>query len=1121
MKLTTFFFFVSTFTLIASGTFSQNKTFTINRQNVQIKDVLQEIEDQSGYFFIYNNEFVDVYRKINIHAKDKNIKDLLDTIFQEQDVTYSIQDRRIILSSSGRSVTTQQPKSVSGKVTDSNGQPLPGVTVVVKGTTQGTITDMDGRFTLTGVLAGAKILVFSFVGMKTQEVPIGDKGVFSIQLEEETVGIEEVIAIGYGTMKKVDMTGSAASVSAADIVKAPVKSFDEAMAGRVAGVQITSNDGQPGSLPSIVIRGANSITQDNSPLYVIDGFPIEDNDNNAINPNDIESVDILKDASATAIYGARGANGVIMITTKRGNAGTPVVSYDGYYGFQKVTKSIEMMNPYEFVKLQLEMNSSTATTQYLTNPGRTLEDYKSIKGIDWFDKCLQTAPMQNHSLSVRGGSGNSKYSVSGSFYGMDGIFINTGFNRWQARITLDQVINSKLTFGVNVNHSDTKKYGLVAAEGGMNSGIMHSIWSYRPVFPEPDINLDFDLNDPSIDPTSDYRTNPVLQLKNEHRESFSNGLIANGYIDYKISKELKLRISGGISKNANQSDIFNNSKSNTGNPVSPSYKGINGSERISNSINYSNENTITWTKKFDKGHSLNIVGGFSQQMGKTNVFGATVVMITNEDLGMSALDEGSPTLVNAGKSNWVLQSFLCRANYNYKSKYLITTSIRADGSSKLAPANRWGYFPSAALAYRLSAEDFMKQFNFVSDAKIRISYGATGNNRVSDFAYLSSISSSYNDYSFGNAVPSAGSRATTLGNANLKWETTSQFNVGTDLSFFKNRLSFTGDYYYKKTTDLLLNASMPYISGYATSYKNIGSVSNSGFELTLNSVNLQNTDFKWNSSFNISFNKNKILSLTDGQESLISDGLSTALYLAKIGHPIAQFYGAIYDGMYTFDDFYKLSNGAYILKDNIPGNGNTRQNIRPGDARYKDLNGDMTITTLDLTIIGDPNPDFIGGFNNNFQYKGFDLSILFQFSYGNDVANVNRRRWDGAPSPQSNTNQFASFVNRWTVENPDGIYPRSGGYGATSLFSSRLIEDASFLRLKTVSLGYTFSSGALKSLHIKSARVYGTSQNLYTWTGYTGLDPEVSTRNTALTPGFDYSPYPRALSVVFGINLTF
>ncbi len=1128
MKLLAFFIFVSVASVTANS-YSQQTKFNLSIENTTVGLVLQEIEKTSEFIFIYSERSVDVHRKVSVKVKDETVIAILDQLFKGTNNYYEIRDRQIMilptepkelqrLIKSGSEVSQPQKKDISGIVKDNKGLPLPGVTVVIKGTAIGTITNTDGKFMMS-IPATAKTLVFSFMGMKSQEFPIAGKAIFNVVMEETSFGLDEVVAIGYGTMRKMDMTGSASSVGSKEIIKAPVESFDQAIAGRIAGVQIASNDGQPGSLPSIIIRGANSLTQDNSPLYVVDGFPIEGNDNNSINTNDIESIDVLKDASATAIYGARGANGVIMITTKRGKAEAPVVSYNAYYGLQNDIKRIETLNPYEFVQLQLERDLGGATYQYLTTPGRTLDDYKTIKGVDWFDKCLQTAPMQSHDISIRGGNEKSKYSVSGSYFGQEGIFIETGFRRWQGRITLDQVINDKVRFGVNTNYSDTKNYGLVAANGSGSTGLMYSLWVYRPVF-TGDMDLDIDLHDPSINPATDYRTNPYLQLKNEHRENFSSNLMANAYVEYEISKGLKLRVTGGINKATYQYDIFNNSQTSTGNPASINYKGINGSKRIYDNLNYSNENTLTWTKKINK-HSINIMGGFSQQKGTSERFGATSVMIKNEDLGMDGLDEGTPTGIDAGGSLWTLNSFLSRLNYNYNSKYLLTVSMRADGSSKFDPKSRWGYFPSAALAYRLSEENFIKKLSIVNNAKIRLSYGITGNNRVSDFAYLSSIYTAIR-YSFGDAYPSFGSYSSALGNAALKWETTHQADLGLDLSVFKNRLTFTGDYYYKETRDLLLNASLPYATGYTRTYKNIGSVSNSGFELSVNTVNIQKPGFNWNSSFNISFNRNKVLALTEGQEALTTtvDNTGNPAYIAKVGQPIAMFYGVIDDGLYSYDDFNQLSDGTYRLKENVTSNGGDRTSVWPGNAKWKDLNGDLDVTAKDLTIIGDPNPDFIGGFNNDFQYKNFDLSVFFQFSYGNDVMNMNRLKFEGGALSQNNSNYYATYVDRWTVDNPDGIYPRVTGY-VRQQFSTRFVEDASFLRLKTVSLGYTIPVRILKSLNVKSTRVYCTTQNLYTWTGYKGLDPEVSTRNSALTPGFDYSPYPRAKSIVFGVNVIF
>ena len=777
MKLLASLLFAA-FVSASASSYSQGTKFNLNLRNASIIDVFQKIREQSDFVILYDEKILDLNRKVDVFVKNETVDKILDQIFEGQKDAYVISGPQILISkmneiskippSEIKNIEVQQPqkKVLFGTVKDNKGLTLPGVTVHVKGSTIGTISDNDGNFRLS-VPTDAKILAFSFVGMKTQEILIAGKTIINVVLSEETVGLDEVVAIGYGTMRKIDMTGSAASVQTTELAKAPVKSFDDALAGRVAGVQVSSADGQPGSMPNIVIRGANSLTQDNSPLYVIDGFPMENNNNNAINTNDIESINILKDASATAIYGARGANGVIMITTKKGKVGAPVVNYNSYYGFQKVTNIIRSMDPYNFVKLELELDPTAATTQYLTTPGRTLDDYKTIKGVDWFGKCLQTAPMQSHDISIRGGNEKTKYSVSGSYFGQDGIFINTGYRKWQGRIYLDQAINDKLTVGVNINYSDMKNYGLVAANGSTAAGIMYSIWAYRPV--TEGLLSDFEtlLMDPRINPSGDYRTNPVLQLQNTSNINFSDNVTANAYLDYAITKELKLRVTGGVNKATSENDVFNNSLTSTGNPASPSYVGLNGYESFSKYWVYSNENTLSWTKQFSKDHYLNIVGGFTQQSARSESFSTKVIMMLNENLGLSGMDEGTPSLVGAARSVWTMQSFLARANYNYKSKYLFTVSMRADGSSKFAVGKRWGYFPSAALAYRLSQENFMKKLSFINDTKVRISYGATGNNRVSDFAYTSSLSSSYNNYTFNNGY-AAGTRASALGNGSLK-----------------------------------------------------------------------------------------------------------------------------------------------------------------------------------------------------------------------------------------------------------------------------------------------------------------------------------------------------------------
>ncbi|WP_442795166.1 SusC/RagA family TonB-linked outer membrane protein [Pelobium manganitolerans] len=1013
---------------------------------------------------------------------------------------------------------------VKGKVVDDEGLPLPGVSVKAKNEQSATVTDVNGNFTIT-VAKKTSVLVFSYLGFTTQEATVGERTIINISLQTTPSRLNEVVVVGYGTVKKGDLTGSVGQVKMEDLQKAPVKSFDEALAGRLAGVQVSSGDGQPGAGSSIVIRGQNSLTQDNSPLYVIDGFPIESSENNNINPNDIESIEVLKDASATAIYGSRGANGVIIITTKSGKKGEPTITYNGSYGFQDNIKTMDLLSAYEFVKFQQELNPSTAARLYLDSLGKTVDDYKNVQGVDRQNQLFRTAPMQQHNLSLSGGSDNTKYYISGSIDDQQGIIINSGFKRYQGKINLNQTVNNKLTFVVNSNYSNYVADGVIPTEGtnSATNNLLYSTWGYRPLSGSG-YNLDETLLDPDIDGSNDYRVNPIIAAKNELRRATYNNLSVNSYAQYKFNKNLTLKISGGVTNNLRRNDRFNNSQTFYGNPFSSGgVNGVNGSVIYTQVTRWLNENTLTWRKVYNKVHDINAVAGITFQQDRGQRHGAAAIQIPNESLGINGLDEGTPQTIDAYSSVNRLSSYLARVNYGYKSKYLATLSMRADGSSKFAPGNRWSYFPSGSFAWRMSSENFMKNLTFINDAKLRLGYGVTGNNRVTDFAYLSVLGQpTGSPYAFNNAI-NLGAVPLELGNPDLKWESTSQTNIGYDLGVFNDRINLTADWYRKTTYDLLLNADLPYTTGYSTVFKNIGKVRNQGFEFAINTTNVKTKNFSWSSNLNISFNRSKVLELTQNQESMTSaigwdnSFTETPLYLTKLNSPISQFYGYVFDGIYQLDEFDVAPNGSYSLKGNIVDNGNTRGSIQPGDVKYKDLNGDGTVNAKDQTVIGRGEPLHIGGFTNNFSYKNFDLNIFFQWSYGNDIYNANRMMFEGNALNKVNLNQFASYADRWTPTNPSNTIPRVRGEGPR-VYSSRVIEDGSYLRLKTVSLAYNFGDDILKKLKIKSLKVFASGQNLLTFTNYSGMDPEVSVRNSALTPGFDYSAYPRARTIVFGIN---
>ncbi|NII29374.1 TonB-dependent receptor [Pseudoflavitalea sp. X16] len=1012
---------------------------------------------------------------------------------------------------------------------------LAGASIREKGKDNTTKANANGGFTIR-VADSNSILSISHVGYQTKEIGLKGRTTIAVVLEPLVLSMDGVVVIGYGTTTKKDLTGAVGQVGVTDLQKAPVISFDQALAGRVAGVQVSSEDGQPGSEGfNIVIRGANSLTQSNAPLYVIDGFPTEYLQLSAINPEDIKSINVLKDASATAIYGARGANGVIVIETKRGSSGKPEVTYSGSFGFQQVGKTIPVMSPYEFVKYELERNPTASTDLYLSG-GKTLEDYRNVEGTNWQDLLFRRSTMQIHNIALRGGNNDTKYSISGSVYDQEGVIINTGQSRYQARVALDQKISNKISAGINFNYSKTGYYGQIAANtnagNGASSYLMYATWGYRPINRQAldDVDdLEGELIDDDINHTSDYRVNPIISVKNEYRRNKISNLVGNAYITVALADNLKLRITGGIDSRLQRSAYFYNSLTSRGNPDLPVNKyGQFGNVTYSERSTWLNENTLTWTKLIHQKHKLDLLAGATVQGSKAESFGFTAQQVPNGQLGIYDLGSGTPLTNTSSASESSLVSFLSRVNYGFKSKYLFTASFRADASSKFAPENRWGYFPSAAFAWRISEEPWMSKIKAISEAKLRTSYGVTGNNRVGDFARYPSLSSPLEvSYSFNNGSPSPGMIQSSMGNEALKWETTSQIDLGLDVGLFENRLSLTVEVYEKTTSNLLLNASLPYLSGFNSIVKNIGKIRNRGLEISLNSTNIQSRSFTWESSFNISFNRNKVLELTDNQKDLRSAvsweaAFNTVpLYIAELNQPAGRFYGFLSDGLYQLADFDVSGSGVYTLKPSVPSNGTSRASIQPGDMKYKDLTGDSVVNESDKVVIGNGIPRFIGGFNNNFTYGNFTLNVFFQWSYGNDIYNANRMMFEGNMSAKNSLNQYATYTNRWTMDNQGSRMFRAGGQGPNGYYSDYYLEDGSYLRLKTISLSYALPQKLVKKASFKDLRLSVTAQNIYTWTNYSGMDPEVSVRNSTLTPGFDFSAYPQAKTLVVGLKATF
>ncbi len=1033
---------------------------------------------------------------------------------------------------------------VKGTVKDNLGEGVPGASVQVKGTSQGTITDLDGKFAFSVPNKNA-IIVISFIGYVTVEQKVDTHKPMVITLREDTKTLDEVVVVGYQEVRKRDLTGSVAKANMNDVLTAPVASFDQALGGRIAGVNVTSGEGMPGGTMNIVIRGNNSLTQENSPLFVIDGFPVEDTSaSSTLNPSDIESIDFLKDASATAIYGARGANGVVIVTTKKGKVGRAQLTYDGSFGVQHITRTIPMMNAYEFVKLQNEMYPTVVAGSYLMNyEGKqwTLEDYRNIDQYNWQDEIFQTAWQQSHTLRLTGGTEGVRYNASLSYYDQDGTLLETGYKRMQGRMNT-VVRRGKLNMSLTTNYSRSIQTGSTPSAtsySGMNN-LFYSVWGYRPVT-SPDTPLGFLMDsatDNAVDSSNDYRFNPILSLKNEYRKNYINNLQMNGFAEYEVINGLKVKVSAGYTYDARKNDQFNNSKTRYGGPTSTDK--VNAQVTRSERLTWLNENTVTYQTNIKKKHFINALAGITFQNSDYEAYAFRTTHIPNESLGMAGMSEGQASTSSSVKSSWSMLSYLGRINYNYKSKYYATASFRVDGSSKFNKNNRFGYFPSASLAWTFTEEEFMKPIkSILSNGKLRFSWGLTGNNRIGEYDYyqlLSVLKSRIGSYTATNSIPSgvypfendatnAGTVPISLQNKNLKWETTEQWNLGVDLSFFDERIGLTMDIYRKNTRDLLLAAQLPYSSGFYNATKNIGKVRNDGLEISLNTLNIKTRDFQWSSNFNISFNKNKVLALSENQTALMTavqfdqnyNGQSS--YIAKIGLPMGLMYGYVYEGTYKYDDFNKSGN-SYSLKSSVP-HFSTENNTQPGMPKYADLNGDGVVDSNDRTIIGRGLPVHTGGLTNDFTYKGIDLSIFFQWSYGNDIMNANRLFFESSNNRSRELNQYASYTNRWTADNPTSDIPAATNSSSNRVISSRIIEDGSFLRLKNVTIGYTFPSQMTKKWKIDKARIYVAAQNLWTWTGYSGYDPEVSVRNSALTPGLDYSSYPRAYSVSFGVSLGF
>lgn len=1007
--------------------------------------------------------------------------------------------------------------TLTGTVIDSKTKtPLIGALVRIKGTTNQVLTDTKGKFFFKTGQKLPYILEAVYIGYKKQEIEASSSPL-QISLVENESQLNEVVVVGYGTQRKSDITGSVSSIPKT-LLAQPAASFDNLLQGTVPGIAVTQSSGQPGSTATIRVRGGNSISFGNAPLYVIDGFIIYNNNDYAntgasngggvnalstINPSDIESIEVLKDASATAIYGSRGANGVIIITTKRGRRGHDEVSYSMYAGSQQVSKTLKLLNATQWGALINDINTSTGSAKTYSDSALAALG----QGSDWQNAAIRKGAIQNHELSFSGGDEKSRYLISGNYFNQDGIILNTGFKRYSARVNYERSVSERLKISTNVFGSQSiedKLYGNSYNSINFQNTAFANLLQVSPV--AKIWNADGSYNTTS--PYSANPTNPIQDIVSTINRTYLRRILGNASLEYKILKELTLKVTGGA-------DLINTKQ----NYYSPSYAGSPGGSGTGYSAGgyasvgnltattWINENTLTYDHTFENKHFLNLLAGYTMQHQKDESAVASAQKFPNDLTSFNNLNYAGTAVLSVSDAHQSsLNSYLARANYSYLHKYNVTLSVRADGSSKLGANNRWGYFPSLGVSWNAGKEDFARQWGTtVTDLKLRLSAGRTGNSEVPPYSSLAALSPT--NYYFNNTLVT-GIAPTQIANPDLKWETTTQYNAGVDFGVLNSRINVVFDAYYKKTTDLLLNVPFPLYTGYSSVLQNVGSVENKGIELSITSDNIKNDQLTWKTTLTFAANRNKILSLgagTDYYFPLAPTGYVSPV-IVKVGLPVGSFWGYNTNGLLTSTD---ISKGVPTL---------TGVSQQVGDTKYVDTNGDGVISTADKHNLGTAQPKFTFGLSNTINYKGFDLTFLFQGSYGNKIFNFLQQKLE---IPTLSLNASATLLDRYSATNPNGKVAKATNAPVAQV-TDRYIEDGSYVKLKNISLGYTFSRGVLEKLHIKQLRLYATAQNILTWTKYTGLDPEVNFFDSDNTKqGIDYGAYPSTKTLLAGLNITF
>lgn len=1123
MKLAFIILLISLFEVNAT---THAQLLSINKKDASLTIIFKEIQKQSGYRIFYDAQMVKEAPPVTLYLRQATLKEALDQSLQHQGLSYEILDKNIIIKRAHNASSTIQERTIVGMVTDRNKQPLPSVTVRLKGMRTVVGTNPQGLYTIK-VSGQSPILVFSLIGYGTIERAVSAVNTLDVVLEEQAADLNEVVVVGYGTQKRADLTGAVSSVSAKQIQNLPTPSLDGAITGKMPGVQVSQTTGAPGGGISVKVRGMGSIGAGNEPLYVVDGFPITANYNqqynplNSINPGDIQSIEVLKDASATAIYGSRGSNGVVIISTKTGKSGKMKIDLDLYSGIQQVTKYMDLMNAQEFASYIIDSRNN-AWIDAGGDPNTPNEQRGAIyqilpalqnpqalgEGTNWQKEILRTAPTHNAQLTFSGGNERINYLTSAGYYKQDGIILNSDFERYSFRVNMDASTSKKFKIGLNLTPTYTVS-NPVTAEGHFGNGAV--VLSSLMMFPHLPVYNEDGSYTTGINLGNGFSSleNPVKVARElvNHRTQFR--LLGTLFGEYAFTDYLRYKLLVGTDLQTYKQNTFN--PSTVGRDGNPAPVIASATYNAQESYNWLIEHTLNFVKDFDQ-HHIDALAGFTAQKVRADMSYIAATNFPNDRV--QTINAGIVSSASTSALEWSLLSYLARVNYSYKDRYLLTTTVRRDGSSRFGANNRWGVFPSFSAGWRISEEAFMKSIDFIQELKLRASYGFTGNNFINNYDHIGILD--IRNYVFGNDGGSIanGIGPSTISNANLSWEKNKQFDVGLELGLFGGRLFFIADYYKKITSDLLLNVPVPSLTGYTLARENIGKVRNQGWEFGISSQNLTG-DLKWSTDLNFSLNRNTVLALGPSGEPIFGNYEQiTNSHITEIGKPMGNFYG--YQVIGIFQTQEEIDNNASFA------------DSKPGQFRFADVNGDGRLSIDDRTILGNPQPDYIFGITNTFSYKGFELNFLIQGVQGNEIMHLGRRFYANFAGT---ANGLKEMNDRWrSVEEPgNGFTPRANrdlsrysSSNASANISSTHIEDGSFIRLRNISLAYNLPTRFTEKLSLRNVRVYANAQNLFTISDYTGYNPEVSVDGiSALMPGVDYGGYPIAKVFTMGLNIGF